>query len=143
MLCGVDESDEGRAAVELGVELSERLGLRLVLAHVTEGYYPQETAEDGSETAALKRDRIGAARVLVRLAEEYGVTHTAECRSGAGERAALLGQIAAEEGADMILVGSRPRGWWGRGLQSTLAEELKAVTTAPILIAPPSSHRQR
>src|SRR3954454_20293668 len=31
MICGVDDSDEGRGAVELGVELSERLGLRLVL----------------------------------------------------------------------------------------------------------------
>jgi hypothetical protein len=30
----------------------------------------------------------------------------------------------------------------GRGLRSSLAEELKAATQVPILIAPPSSHRR-
>ena len=142
LICGVDDSDEGRGAVELGVELSERLGLRLVLAHVAQGFYSHDAAEDGSESVAMKGDRIQAERLLVRLAEEYGITETAECRSGVGDRAALLGQIAAEEAADVILVGSRVRGWRGRGLRSSLAEELKAATPVPILIAPPSSRRR-
>jgi nucleotide-binding universal stress UspA family protein len=131
MICGVDGSDESRGAVELGVELSERLGLRLVLAHVAQGFYSHDAAEDGSETVAMKGDRIQAERLLVRLAEEYGITETAERRSGVGE-----------EAADVILVGSRARGWRRRGLQSSLAEELKAATPVPILIAPPSSRRR-
>jgi nucleotide-binding universal stress UspA family protein len=142
MICGVDDNEESRGAVELGVELSERLGLRLVLAHVAQGFYPHDAAEDGSESVTMKGDRIQAERLLVRLAEEYGITETAERRSGVGDRAALLGQIAAEEAADVILVGSRVRGWRRRGLQSSLAEELKAATPVPILIAPPSSRRR-
>lgn len=142
MICGVDDSEEGRGAVELGVELSERLGLRLVLAHVAQGFYSHDAAEDGSESVVMKGDRIQAERLLVRLAEEYGVTETAERRWGVGDRAALLGQIAAEEAADVILVGSRVRGWRGGGLHSSLAEELKAATPVPILIAPPSSRRR-
>lgn len=141
LICGVDDNDEGRGAVELGVELSERLGLRLVLAHVAQGFYPHDAAENGFESVAMKGDRIQAERLLVSLAEEYGITETAERRWGVGDRAALLGQIAAEEAADMILVGSRVRGWRGRGLQSNLAEELKAATPVPILIAPPGSRR--
>ena len=139
LICGVADSDEGRAAVELGVELSQRLGLRLVLAHVAQGFYPHDAAEDGAESVAMKGDRIQAERLLVALAEEYGITETAERRSSVGDRAVLLGQIAAEEAADVILVGSRVRGWRGRGLQSSLAEELKATTPVPIVIAPPSS----
>jgi nucleotide-binding universal stress UspA family protein len=142
MICGVADSDEGRAAVEMGVELSKRLGLRLVLAHVAEGFYPRDAVEDGVESVAMKGDRVQAERLLVSLAEEYGITETAERRSSVGDRAALLGQIAAEEAADVILVGSRARGWRGRGLQSSLAEELKAATPVPILIAPPSSRRR-
>jgi nucleotide-binding universal stress UspA family protein len=142
MICGVTDSDEGRGAVELGVELSKRLGLRLVLAHVAPGFYPSEAVEDGAESVVMKGDRIQAERLLADLAEEYGVTETAERRSGVGDRGALLGQIAAEEAADVIVVGSRARGWRGGGLQSRLAQELRAATPVPILIAPPSSGRR-
>jgi nucleotide-binding universal stress UspA family protein len=142
MICGVTDSDEGRAAVELGIELSQRLGLRLVLAHVAQGLYPHDAAEDGVESVAMKGDRVQAERLLLTLAEEYGITETAERRSSVGDRAALLGRIAAEEAADVILVGSRVRGWRGWGFQSRLAEELKATTPVPILIAPPSSRRR-
>ena len=139
MVCGVSDSKEGRAAVELGVALSERLGLRLVLAHVVQGLYPHDVKADGPESIARKGDRIQAERLIARLAEEYGVAATAECRAAVGDRAALLGQIAAEEAADVIVVGSRARGWRGRGLESRLADELKAATKVPVLIAPPRS----
>jgi len=36
IVCGVTDSDEGRQALAMAVELTERLGLRLVLAHVAE-----------------------------------------------------------------------------------------------------------
>jgi nucleotide-binding universal stress UspA family protein len=137
MVCGVSDSNEGRAAVELGVDLSERLGLRLVLAHVVERFYPCDVNEDGPESVAREDDRIQAERLIAKLAEEYGVAATAECRSAVGDRGTLLGQIAAEEAADVIVVGSRARGWRRRGLESSLADELKAATQVPVLIAPP------
>jgi nucleotide-binding universal stress UspA family protein len=142
MVCGVTDGDEGRGAVEMGVELSKRLGLRLVLAHVVQGFYPYDADETGLESVVMKGDRLEAERVVVELAEEYGVTETAERRSGVGDRAALLGQIAAEEAADVIVVGSRARGWRGRSLESELAEELKAATRVPIMIAPPGTRRR-
>ena len=142
VVCGVTDGDEDRGAVELGIELSERLGLRLVLAHVAEGMYLRGGGDDGAESVVMRGDRIQAERLLVKLAEEYGVSETADRRSGVGDPAALLGRIAAEEAADMILVGSRVRGWRGRGFESRLADELKAATPVPILIAPPSSSRR-
>jgi nucleotide-binding universal stress UspA family protein len=136
MVCGVADSDEGRGAIELGIKLSRRLGMRLVLAHVVQGSYPH--ANGDGESVGMKADRIHSERLLAELAEEYGVTGTAERRSAVGDRATLLGQIAADEAADVILVGSRVRGWRGRGFESTLAAELKASTPVPVLIAPPS-----
>jgi len=58
----------------------------------------------------MKANREGAARLLARLAAEYGVADRAERRSGFGNAAALIGQIAAEEAADLIVVGARLSG---------------------------------
>lgn len=142
IVCGVSDSDEGHSALELGVELSRRLGLRLVLAHVAEGLAPLAGEGEDNESVTMKGDRRGGEVFLARVAREHGVGETAECRVAVGEPALLVGQIAAEEAADVIVVGSRARGWRGGGLQSRLAQELRAATPVPILIAPPSSGRR-
>jgi nucleotide-binding universal stress UspA family protein len=143
IVCGVTDCDEGHAALELGVELSERLGLRLVLAHVADGLSPLDGDGDDNESVTMKGNRRGGELFLARLAREYGVGDTAECRVAVGEPALLVGQIAAEEAADVIVVGSRARRWPGRGLESRLAERLKTGTPVPILIAPPANGRRR
>ena len=37
LLCAVSDGEESADALELGAQLSERLGLRLVLAHAVDG----------------------------------------------------------------------------------------------------------
>jgi nucleotide-binding universal stress UspA family protein len=143
IVCGVTASQEGHAAVELGVELSHRLGLRLVLAHVAEGLAPVGSDGEGNESVTMRANRRGGEIFLARLARQYGVDDTAECRVVVGEPALLVGQIAAEEAADVIVVGSRARRWPGRGLESRLAEGLERETPVPIVIAPPASGRRR
>src|SRR5687768_16581400 len=126
VICGVTDSDEARGALRLATELSDRLGLRLVLAHV---------AEDA--------ERDDAGRLLERLAGEAGVAGTAERRQAVGDPAARLGEIAAEEAADLIVVGGR-RGGWVRGrLRSRLADELGTETPVPVAIAPPCAGGRR
>lgn len=143
IVCGVTNSDEGHSALELGVKLSQRLGLRLVLAHVAEGLSPLEDHGDDNESVSMKGSRRGGELLLARLAREHGVSQTAECRVAVGEPALLVGQIAAEEAADVIVVGSRARRWPGRGLQSELADGLERETPVPVVIAPPANGRGR
>jgi nucleotide-binding universal stress UspA family protein len=143
IVCGVTDSDEGRVALELGVELSQRLGLRLVLAHVAEGFAPLDGDGDDNESVTMQANRKGGELFLARVAREYGVARSAECRVAVGDAALLVGQIAAEEAADVIVVGSRTRRWPGRGLESRLAKGLESETPVPILIAPPANSRQR
>jgi nucleotide-binding universal stress UspA family protein len=137
LVCAANENDDGRAALEMAVELSERLGLRLVLAYARDGIGPVAADADGAESVTMKANREGAGRLLARLAAEYGVADRAERRSGTGDAAALIGQIAAEEAADLIVVGARTRGRLRRGLDSRLAEQLGSETPVPVLIAPP------
>ena len=143
LVCGLTGGEEAAGTVELAVELTQRLGMRLVLAHVTQGFAPRANGVDVEESVTMKGDRVGAERLLGRLAAEHGVAETAQRRIAVGQPATLLGQIAAEEAADLILVGSRQRGWPRRGLESRLAAQLETETPVPILIAPPRTRPGR
>jgi nucleotide-binding universal stress UspA family protein len=140
LVCAVTDGEESNDALVLGVELSERLGLRLVLAHAVEGIGAIRD-DNGGESVTMKQNREGADRRLAQLAARHGVADTAERRVAVGEPAALLGQIAAEEAADLILVGARARGWRRRSLESRLAHELETETPVPVLVAPPRTDR--
>ena len=124
IVCGVVDTDEGHGAVAAAVDLCERLGLRLVLAHVTQG--------------AGGTGRATGADLLARVAAEHGVAGTAERREAYGDVATRLGEIAAEEAADLILVGVRVRGRARGRLKSNVGKELEAETAIPVLTAPPS-----
>ena len=138
LVCAVTDGEESADALALSAELSERLGLRLVLAHAVDGI----GIGGGDESVTMKANRQGAERRLARLADEHGVADRAEKRVAVGEPAALLGQIAAEEAADVIVVGARARGWRKR-LESGLVDKLETETPLPVLIAPPRTHRGR
>jgi nucleotide-binding universal stress UspA family protein len=137
ILCGVTDSPEGRDAAQLADALSARLGLRLVLAHVVDGI---PVAAEESLTAL--HGRKGGERLLRALAHELGHDQEPELRLAHGHRAERLAQFAAEEGADLIVVGSRPQGLRGRKLCCTLARELEAATPVPVLIAPPQTRKR-
>jgi nucleotide-binding universal stress UspA family protein len=143
LVCGLTDGEDAAGTVELAVELTQRLGMRLVLAHVAQGFAPRANGVDVEESVTMKGDRVGAERLVGRLAAEHGVAETAQCRIAVGQPATLLGQIAAEEAADLILVGSRQRGWPRRGLESRLAAQLETETSVPILIAPPRTRPGR
>lgn len=133
IVCCVSDTAEGRGALELGIGLSERLQLRLVLAHVADGVSRSADAPAGGRSE-VARER--AAALLDRLADEYSVADSVETREGVGDEAALLARIAAEEAADVILVGARSRGRLRRGLDTSLADQLESETSVPVVIAP-------
>ena len=141
IVCGVTDTEAGRGALAAAAELSGRLGLRLVLVHVADGASLALNGE--SESVTTRADREGAARLVARLAAEHGVAGSADQRAAVGDPAALLGQIAAEEAADMIVVGSRERGRMRRALESRLAHQLATETPVPVLITPPQRRQAR
>jgi nucleotide-binding universal stress UspA family protein len=136
ILCAVTDTAEGRAAAQLAGALSERLGSRLVLAHAVE-------VAPGRHESPLAQQRQGdAGRALEEIAHGLASRNEVELRVGFGDRVELLAQIAAEEGADLIVLGSRARGLRGRQLACTLARELEAATPAPVLVAPPQTRKR-
>ena len=111
IVCGVTGTAAARDASELAAALAARLGLRLVLVHVS---------RDG-----------GPGPAAVAWPEEVRVIK--------GIPAQALAEVADEEGADLIVLGSRVAGFGRRLLRSGLATELEAATHVPVLVVPPST----
>jgi nucleotide-binding universal stress UspA family protein len=109
IVCGVTGTAAARDASELAAALAARLGLRLVLVHVS---------PDGEADAPAGAEDVRVIR---------------------GRPAQALAEVAAEEGADVIVLGSRAAGLGRRLLRSGLARELEAATPVPVLVAPPST----
>jgi nucleotide-binding universal stress UspA family protein len=80
--------------------------------------------------------------VLEHIARAAGVPRGTELRVEFGDRAERLGRVAFDEGADLVVLGSRRRGWRRRGLGFALARELEATTPSPVLVAPPQTRRR-
>jgi nucleotide-binding universal stress UspA family protein len=124
IVCGVDATETGRAAAQMAAALSTRLGLRLVLVHVVPG--------DPDDGLATTLDVVAG----------LSLGDAVEARVEVGDRAEVLAQVAAEEAADLVVLGSRPRRLRDRWLRCTLARELEAATPVPVLIAPPQTRRR-
>jgi nucleotide-binding universal stress UspA family protein len=135
IVCGVTDSPDGRSAAQLARALSERLDLRLVLVHALRRL-------PGGSNSVSKQLRMNANRAVERIAHEAGVLGAPEIRIEYGDRAELLAQVAAEEGADLIVVGARQAGFRGGQLRCSLARELEAATPVPVMIVPPQTRKR-
>jgi nucleotide-binding universal stress UspA family protein len=134
MVCGIDDSPGAVEALRVARTLSSELNLRLVVAHVAPGW-----AAGADESLTTNQARKGGDRLLERAAREHNLQ--AERRVEVGEPAETLAQIATEEAATVIVVGSRRQGRLRPGLRSGLADELAGSAPCPVLVVPPSLRR--
>jgi nucleotide-binding universal stress UspA family protein len=132
IVCAVDESPGAAEAVAVAAGLSKDLGLRLVLAHVVEGY----RRADGTGVNGVQAQE-GGQRLLERVARRYSLESAADRRAEVGDRASELLRIAGEEAAVVIVVGSRSQSWRRRNLVSGLSAELRSMALCPVLVVPP------
>ena len=118
IVCGVDGSPDSDAALAVAARMAERLGARLVLAHVADPVLTPHArvAPLGGMTmagvAAYDDTAIqmeAGAGLLARAADTAGLGHV-ENRVALGFPPERLAEIADEENAELIVVGSRGRG---------------------------------
>jgi nucleotide-binding universal stress UspA family protein len=148
IVCGVDGSADSRAALGLAASLAERLEARLVLAHVAELDLVPYTAVRGMggggiaplPTIPVKPDEQEEAgrRLLEQIAAEAGL-EDAERRVAVGFPAERLADLADEEDAELIVVGSRGRGRFKAAFLGSVSNSLVGVARCPVLIVPPGA----
>ena len=146
IICGLDGSADSRAALDVAARLAFRLRSRLVLAYVAEvAHVPYAAAypfggTSGPITATKERDaeeEVGA-RLLEQVAVAAGLPD-AERRVEVGEPAERLAELADEERAELIVVGSRGRGAFKAAVLGSVSSSLVGVARCPVLIVPPGT----
>ncbi len=134
IVCGIDDSPGALEALRVASTLSAQFEARLVLAHIANGW-----PGGRDESVTTSRGREGGHRLLERAAREH--SPAAERRVEVGEPAEALARIASEEAATLIVVGCRPHGWRRLRLRSSLAADLTATASCPVVVVPPPARR--
>ena len=147
IVCGVDGSPDSQAALAVAARLAERLETRLVLAHVAEVPVALYAAAGGMGAGRIapqpmiatrdEQEEAGA-RLLEQIAAEHGLGD-AERRVAVGFPAERLADLADDEDADLIVVGSRGRGRFKAAFLGSVSNSLVGVARCPVLIVPPGA----
>lgn len=130
ILCPVDFSESGNAAVKYASALARESGARVILLHVIENPLVYDTTFSGpapTEKELEDTDRRLHA-VCPSLAE-----HRCEHRTVQGDPAPSIVQIAEDEDADLIVVGTHGRTGLSRMIMGSVAEEVVRKAHCPVI----------
>jgi nucleotide-binding universal stress UspA family protein len=143
ILCGVDGSQHARLALRHAERLARVLGVRLVVVHVVRPPVPSPgVGPTAGRLTTIPIDALlasGEALLDTILEEEEIVDATRRVVPGfPGDR---LADLADEEGAELIVVGSRGRGAVKAAFLGSVSTDLIGVARRPVLVVPTRAHR--
>ena len=133
ILCGVDGSDESLHAARVAVDLGRRLDVPVQLVHVAERPRLSGSPVSGGDYGQrLVASHAAAMRVLLRAAN---FPHAAlDLRVELGGAAERLADVAAREGAQLIVSGSSGRGARSRALLGSVSSCLARKASQPLVL---------
>lgn len=136
IVCAVDDSSEARLAARTARRLVFRLGSGLLLAHAAASAVPSVSATPGAGGRLALAERSDADQLLNRLVfeERLGVD-VGRCAVLGGE-AEAISELADEEDATLIAVGSRRRGGFRAAVTGSMSRDLVNSASRPVLIVP-------
>jgi nucleotide-binding universal stress UspA family protein len=137
LVCAVDDSAEARAALVVARDLSNRLGLGLVITHVVAtAPAPSVSVVPGGRAELTEAEHRRAEEFLAGLASEQGLGAAVEAGVAFGSEAEAIAEFADEEDAALIVVGSRGRGALTSLVAGSVSCELWTSSRRPILVVP-------
>jgi nucleotide-binding universal stress UspA family protein len=144
IVCGVDGSPDSQRALAVAARLADDLEARLVLANVVEHLHSQYATAGAAWAATVAQPPLAEVleaevrtgeRVLEEMAERAHV-ESAEKRVVSGFAAERLAELADEEKAELIVVGSRGRGAFKAAFLGSVSTSLIGVARCPVLVVP-------
>jgi nucleotide-binding universal stress UspA family protein len=137
IVCGVDGSTDARLALRAAARVAAQLDARLVVAHVVQ--LPAQSSRLGPKTMVS----IGAAleagiELLERLLDEEGLSDV-DRRVEYGFPGDRLADLADEEDAELIVLGSRGRGAFKAAFLGSVSTDVIGVARCPVLVVPPGT----
>jgi nucleotide-binding universal stress UspA family protein len=133
IVCAIDDSAEAAEALRVAARLSDDIGLRLVVAHVEDSV--------GSGSDVLRSAQQRGDQMLDRILGAEGLSGGSDRRVEVGVRSSELARVAAEEAANLIVVGSCSHRWWQGRRTSKLTGELATTAECPVVVVPARARR--
>lgn len=139
LVCGIDESTDALEALTVAASFSEMLGARLLPVHVLPDR-PGFPYGDASARERARGKRIQTIQaILGSTTSEGGDEPRAPLQVEIGRPAERLSAVARQQGAAMLVVGSRGRGPLKRALLGSVSSELLRSSPCPVLVVPPGA----
>ena len=144
IICATDFSEEGQAAEAKALELVRALDAELILVHVNVetplyGEAPFAMTDVERIYEAQRRWADDTLRARAAAAEKTGVPARAVLRVGVPFEQIVA--AAAEERADMIVIGTHGRSGIDRLLLGSVAERVVRTAPCPVLTVRPATAR--
>lgn len=137
IVCAVDDSPAARSATRAALWLSLRLNSELLVAHaIASSPPPSASAAPGVPDRLVELERKEAARFLTRLALEEGLGADVERRLTHGGEAESIRELAEEEDASLVVVGTRRRGSLRSALVGSVSLDMRSNYQRPVVVVP-------
>jgi nucleotide-binding universal stress UspA family protein len=136
ILIPTDFSDCARRAEEGAVALGRALGAELILLHVAVEVPLYNEGMSGlvNPRAVYEAQRAWAENTLAaRAAELRGMGVSARCVIRSGVAVDEILALAAEEGCDLIVIGTHGRGGLSRFFLGSVADRVVRLATCPVM----------
>ena len=135
ILVGIDGSPAALEALSCAVDVAKASGAQLAFVCVTPVLYEQHGVtripldEPSPQAVATDRRTAEMAAIVARAAGVSATSHSAQ-----GDPAEMLGALADELGADLIVVGSRGLGSLRAALLGSVSLRLLETARVPVMV---------
>ncbi|HZI08195.1 MAG TPA: universal stress protein [Archangium sp.] len=140
ILVAVDGTPVAREAARVGLDLANRMRMRVTLVHVLPAL-----GESGADFAAFERAcEIYASELLEEVRQETGLQGPpTDTEILHGEPAEAIAQAAEAADVHMVILGTRARGALARTLLGSVTDALLPRSPKPVMVVPESPKRVR
>jgi nucleotide-binding universal stress UspA family protein len=135
ILCGIDESRVACEALRTARHLAEALNHGLVAAHVV-APAPVLAGPDNRQAASASPDDLAAGEALLERACVETESADVDRRVVVGRPAERLAELADDEDAELIVVGSRGHQLLRAAFVGGVSSELLGLAPCPVLVVP-------
>jgi nucleotide-binding universal stress UspA family protein len=143
IVCGVDDSSAARDVVAMASSLARQLARPLLLVHGVPTWAPVSAGPGPFSVypspVDAEAERRSGERLLERLARDCDVLGSAELRVVSGDVATLLPEIAAQEAAEILVLGTRQHSRLAAVLLGSVSSAAFSHAPCPLLVVPPGA----
>lgn len=144
VVAAVTSDDYAAVVLEVAHELAERLGLQLVVAHVQPGDIPPGvSAASGGQSRLVEARATETTALLDALIAEHAPRLDARRIAVSGGAATELENIARDEKASMLVIGSAGKGALASALQGSVSRQVATRAPCPVVVVPPAASERQ